>query len=100
MSKQRSFKQDKVNVIAFAQQHGFSCFATSFEDVLPGTNGFHIGYHYTDGDELTFYVTRFEDFIKSDNDKAVLLITLDLNDTVTDPCQKILEWRTSRPGSE
>lgn len=100
MTKQRSFRQDKENVIAFAQQHGFSCFASSFEDFLPGTNGFHIGYDYTDGDELTFYITRYEDFIKSDYDKAVLLISLDLNDTDTDPCQKILEWMTSRLGSE
>jgi len=99
MAKQRSFRQDKENVVAFAQQHGFSCFATSFEDVLQGTNGFHIGYDYTDGDELTFYITPFKDFIKSGYDKAVLLISLDLYDTVTDPCQKILEWMTSRPES-
>ena len=100
MNKQRSFRQDKENVIAFAQQHGFSCFASSFQDILPGSKGFHIGYDYTDGDELTFYITRFEDFIKSDYDKAVLRISLDLYDTDTDPCQKILEWMTSRPGSE
>jgi len=99
---QRSFRQDKERVRAFAQEHGFSSFVLNppyamLEDDIPrGNNGYHIAYLFTDGDELTFYIVGYDDFQESGLHKSIWETSLDLWDTDTDILEQLQEWRKSQ----
>ena len=91
----RSFREDLKNVSVLARACGFSCYCYPLdpyvvvEDITCGENGYHIAYEYTDGDELTFYIVKYEDFQQSGVDKAVWYLCLDMCDIYTNPCEEI-----------
>jgi hypothetical protein len=97
---QRSFRQDKEKVRAFAQEHGFSSFVLDpyamLEDIPRGNNGYHIAYLFTDGDELTFYIVGYDDFQESGLHKSIWETSLDLWDTDTDILEQLQEWMKSQ----
>ena len=97
----RSFREDLKNVSVLARACGFSCYCYPLdpyvvvEDITCGENGYHITYEYTDGDELTFYIVKYEDFQQSGLEKTVWYLCLDMCDMCdmfdiyTDPCEEI-----------
>lgn len=84
----RSFKRDRELVSAFASQNNISSWADAvdgfLDDIPKKSSGYHIGSMSTDGDEITFYLLKYEDY-----DKSVTDFSLDLWDRETDVMAKV-----------
>ena len=78
----RSFRENLKNVSMLARACGFSCYCYPMDpyDVVEDITCGEKGYEYTDGDELTFYIVKYEDFQQSGLEKTVWYLCLDMCD--------------------